>query len=153
MQKRLDNLGRIVIPKEIRNELNLKINDFVDMECLNNTIVIKKINLKNKFNSIINRVLEPIFKSYGYEITLTNKDKVLYSTNKKLLDLNVEKILGNYFELIPEVYDELYLNDLNGKVYLIPVLEDGYKIGAVILKGNNDIEKRDLLFIYNLIND
>ena len=89
MQKRLDNLGRIVIPKEIRNELNLKINDFVDMECLNNTIVIKKINLKNRFNSIINRVLEPIFKSYGYEITLTNKDKVLYSTNKKLLDLNV----------------------------------------------------------------
>lgn len=158
MQKKLDNLGRVVIPQEFRKQLNLKNNDFVEIDCTKDTIIIKKNTLKNKFDYIIKSVLKPLYEAYNYNIIMTNKDKVLYSKDKSLIGVNISNILQNYFNLIPERYEELYLENTNelklsGKIYLIPILEDGYKIGSVILKNDNDIKESELVFIYNLINN
>lgn len=40
--RKLDELGRIVIPKEFRNEINLKIKDSVEIYLLENGIYIQK---------------------------------------------------------------------------------------------------------------
>ena len=158
MQKRLDSLGRVVIPQEFRKQLNLKSNDFVEIDCTKDAIIIKKSILKNKFDCIIKTVLNPLYETYKCNIIMTDKDKVLYSKDKSLIGLNISSILQNYFELIPEKYEELYFEKTNqlklaGKIYLIPILEDGYKIGCVILKGNYGIKNTELVFIYNLINN
>ena len=45
MKRHFDELGRIVIPKEMREELNFGMNDFAEIELINNKIVIS--NPKN----------------------------------------------------------------------------------------------------------
>lgn len=40
--RKLDDLGRIVIPKEFRNKLNLNNNESVEMELVGNTVILKK---------------------------------------------------------------------------------------------------------------
>ena len=42
--RRLDNLGRVVIPKEMRKLMNVKENDFVRIIKQNNSIIIQKFS-------------------------------------------------------------------------------------------------------------
>lgn len=44
MNREIDNLGRIVIPKEMRKKLNIKKNDRLNIECKDNSIIFSKIN-------------------------------------------------------------------------------------------------------------
>jgi len=54
---KMDNRGRILLPKEIREELNLKPSEelFV-MSAGNEIIVLKKVNVKNIVKDIIEKV-------------------------------------------------------------------------------------------------
>jgi AbrB family looped-hinge helix DNA binding protein len=42
MQRNLDELGRIVIPKEMRKKLNIENGDPVNIECTGNEVIITK---------------------------------------------------------------------------------------------------------------
>lgn len=54
IRRRLDDLGRIVIPKEMRNTLDIKIGDLLDIKCKDDVIMLKKIdNTENKKVDII----------------------------------------------------------------------------------------------------
>lgn len=44
MLKRIDDLGRIVIPAPFREELGIKLNEYVDMSKENGSIIIKKMD-------------------------------------------------------------------------------------------------------------
>lgn len=43
VKRKLDSLGRVVIPKEFRNEMNLKNGEEVDINLLNNIITVRKV--------------------------------------------------------------------------------------------------------------
>ena len=45
MSRKVDELGRIVIPKEIRNKFDIKTNDRLDIYVENDTISLMKDNL------------------------------------------------------------------------------------------------------------
>lgn len=40
--KKIDDVGRVVLPKDVREELGLRINDMLKIEVENNSIIIKK---------------------------------------------------------------------------------------------------------------
>lgn len=42
--KKIDNLGRVVIPKEIRKKLNIKANDIFEISCNEDYIILRPIN-------------------------------------------------------------------------------------------------------------
>lgn len=42
--KKLDQLGRIVVPKDLRKKLNIEIGDDLDIQLDGNAIVVKKAN-------------------------------------------------------------------------------------------------------------
>lgn len=44
MNRNIDKLGRIVIPKEMRKQLGISNNDPVNIECIENKIIITKPN-------------------------------------------------------------------------------------------------------------
>lgn len=52
MNRGVDNLGRIVIPKEIRKKLDIKDDDKLNIECKDNSIVLTKINDDNPINEL-----------------------------------------------------------------------------------------------------
>lgn len=41
--RRVDDLGRIVIPRKIRESLEIKAGDLIDIRCINGEIILKKI--------------------------------------------------------------------------------------------------------------
>ena len=42
--RELDTFGRILIPKEIRKELNINEGDKLHISCIDNTVILKKVD-------------------------------------------------------------------------------------------------------------
>lgn len=79
MNRKVDGLGRIVIPKEMRKQLNIKENDDLKVEIINDEIVISKVELSNKLDRLLNllytwgEVLNPEFQQKAIEIITGKK--------------------------------------------------------------------------------
>ena len=91
MKKKIDNLGRIVIPIEVRRDLNLNLGEELNMEVIDNKIILY-ITSANPYNSW----LEPN-KNYNEKTDITD-----FATDSK----KVEDFVNKAFTKIP-VYDVL----------------------------------------------
>ncbi len=80
IRRHLDDLGRVVIPKEIRESLNISSGDFVEISCLNGEIILKPVNVlkPSKINSLKN-FIKGMLKENMYLYIFDNY-KILYST-------------------------------------------------------------------------
>ena len=82
--RRIDNLGRIVIPKEIRKNLrihegeNLEI--YVDKE---GNIILRKHSIMKKMNDLASDFTDSIFSFINHDVIITDRDKVIAVTGKK----------------------------------------------------------------------
>ena len=96
--KRIDELGRIVIPKDIRKRLSIKANDSLEVSIDNNTIKISKSKAINNFDDFIIKLLKIIDQNFNYTLIATNRDNIIF--NNKNIDIDIKKIfpgeLDNY---------------------------------------------------------
>jgi len=66
MNRRIDDLGRIVIPKEMRKKLNIKTDDRLNIELIDNQIIITKDNNDyEKMNETIKMIKDCLYNSKG----------------------------------------------------------------------------------------
>ena len=80
MIRELDKLGRVVIPKEMRKELNIENGEPVNIELQNNKVIITKPDTVD-YKAIVEEAIEYINSNI---ITITGNE-VVYS--KELLDI------------------------------------------------------------------
>ena len=66
--RKIDNLGRIVIPREYRKILNIKDYDLINITLNNNKLVLKKQNNNIDYEEILYNVLKSK-KDYNYLVT------------------------------------------------------------------------------------
>ena len=93
--KRIDSLGRIVLPKNIRKSLNIKNSDEVEIECSQDKIIISKYNVVEK-NEIIIEDIICVLKNYlpkNVSVIITDTNIVLNASN---LDFKGFKLSSNY---------------------------------------------------------
>lgn len=76
--RRIDELGRIVIPKEIRKKLKINegenIEIYIDEE---EKIILKKYSNIKSIKDFVQTFIESIYTSYKYNIVITDTDKVI----------------------------------------------------------------------------
>ena len=76
--KKIDELGRIVIPKYIRKSLSIKTNDSLDITMLGNSINIEKnVSIKNYDEEAIK--LASLFSKCDVSLLVTNRDKIIFN--------------------------------------------------------------------------
>ena len=66
--RRVDDLGRITIPKEIRDCLGIKLNDKVDISVDEGKIVVKKFLQRSSTSKIIETAIDMILKSRSDDV-------------------------------------------------------------------------------------
>lgn len=118
--RRLDELGRVVIPKEIRKRLKINNGDMVDIFLEDDSIILQKYHPLNRDLLPIKAMLEAIKKEYNSELMLFDNSKVIYST----IDNNHCGMSIN-FDFIYRI--ENYLDKELSQNQMIPIVE-GYKI-------------------------
>ena len=140
IKKRIDSLGRIVIPKQFRDEL--RINDFDDlkMNINDDCIILKKSVNIEKYKKKFDRLLLLLNYYLDFSIVVTDKDNYIIaeSNNIDLSNLNVDSLidismLNGYTEVFPIIVDS---NNL-GHLYFVK--KDKFNVDTEVLKILRDI--------------
>lgn len=81
--RRIDELGRIVIPKEIRNNLNIKKGELLEIFLTGSEeITLKKHSIINNNMSFINEYIICLSKFINSDVYIANTEKIIFSSNK-----------------------------------------------------------------------
>ncbi len=124
--KKIDELGRIVIPKDIRKSLSIKTNDSLNISIVGNTISLEKnVSIKNYDKEAINLAI--LFSKCDIKLLVTNRDKVIFN-NTNIIDINVPSLVDlSLLELIDKKKN--YCNDCD----IRPIIIDSNSEGLVIV--------------------
>ena len=147
--RRIDDLGRIVIPKEIRRTLHIKEGDpleiFTDKE---GEIILKKYSPIGELSEFATGYAETLSKTTGHIACITDKDTVIAvsgGSKKEFLEQSIspelERVLENKEIYTSKENHEIALpitqNDNKERRYnsqvIYPIISDGDVIGSVIL--------------------
>ena len=79
--RKIDDLGRVVIPKEVRNKLNIQDNESIVISCNQKNILISKFSYFDKYNSYIISLCNLFKDTFGIEVELYDRDYLIISTN------------------------------------------------------------------------
>lgn len=86
MNRNIDELGRLCIPKEMRKQLDIKNNDLLNIELQDNKIIITKPNAVD-YKAIIKEAIEDLkFNQYKAEIEEDNFEYDLFQTTIDILN-------------------------------------------------------------------
>lgn len=149
--RRIDDLGRIVIPKEIRRNLRVHEGDSLEIYIDgSDTIVLKKYSLVESVNNFISQYVDSLHSSCKKEIIVTDTERVIATSNgfrkdvigRKIdmrLDDKMQRKTVQTFERgnCLEVCDNLVISSAT---ILKPITVYGDLIGSVIVVGDNYID-------------
>ena len=150
--RRIDELGRIVIPKEIRKNLKIHNADELEIKVEDDRIILNKYD-NVTLNSYISNIIKVINKVTNKNILLTSKDKVIeycINNDNKLSDCNLSNTVTKIIEnrscvsnskiiLFKEMVDVNYIID--------PININGDVIGSLILYSDNNLDEKDKTII------
>lgn len=147
--RRIDDLGRIVIPKEIRKTLRIKEGDpleiFTDKE---GEVILKKYSPIGELSEFATEYAETLTKTTGHIACITDKDTVIAvsgASKKEWLEQGIsnelEKILDEKEKYISKENNDVAVpikqGETDDKLYkaqvIYPIISDGDAIGSVIL--------------------
>ena len=147
--RRIDDLGRIVIPKEIRKTLRIKEGDpleiFTDRE---GQVILKKYSPIGELSEFATGYAETLSKTTGHIACITDTDSVIAvsgGSKKEFLEQSLsselEKIMENKEIYTSQENNELAIpitqNDNKDRKYnsqvIYPIISNGDVIGSVIL--------------------
>ncbi len=156
--RRIDGLGRIVVPIHMRKEMSLFENDNVELTLEDKEIRIRKYSSLKGSGEIYLKICEAIYKAIGGTILIVDEEQILSSYGEKRNIykplLNLSSSLKLRFEKEFDVAKENYiLVSLIEEEYniVIPIKGPmGKKVGGIIhiYKGNLLENNRTLLTSY-----
>ncbi len=148
--RRIDDLGRIVIPKEIRRTMRIKEGESLEIYIDgSDRIVLKKYSPVQNVNDFVVEFVESIYSSNKKDILITDNERIIAAAGSYKRDL-VGKRITPYLEdkiskrvtQILEKDDKLEISDgteLKKKAILKPINVYGDIIGCVIVSSDNDV--------------
>lgn len=141
--RRVDDLGRIVIPKEIRRTLRIRDGESLEIFVDREMIALKKFSKMNDIEEVTKQLADIINGTVNKTVLVTDRDKFVAVSGplkKKFIDKNISKSLENIMNerknlLENGLHDiELLDNEKNMFSYVIvPIIMNGDAIGLVII--------------------
>ena len=140
--RKIDELGRIVLPKEIRKTLNINTGDDFQISIENEKIILQRyLKLKNNEKEIL-KIIDNFIKIYNFKIYMIigNKD---ITTNTNIKD-NLSSIIQERkiyieenitkFQILENIIEE-------GRLVINPIVKDSDLLGTIVIISNNKINE------------
>ena len=142
--RRIDDLGRIVIPKEIRRSFKINEGDSLEIFVDNNGIILRKYSFLDDMVEESLQLVEVIKKVYGKNIVITDKERVIAAVkdlNKeyfgKELTSNIKEKIENRSEVINQDSSIIIHGENLSNFFLVPIIANSDSLGSVILIDSN----------------
>ncbi|MBM7704909.1 stage V sporulation protein T [Metabacillus iocasae] len=143
--RRIDDLGRVVIPKEIRRTLRIREGDpleiFVDRD---GEVILKKYSPISELSDFAKEYAEALYDSLGHPVLICDRDvyiSVAGSSKKEYLNKNISQLVETTMESRSSVLvkDEKKIEFIDGQEETVasytigPIVANGDPIGAVVI--------------------
>ena len=158
--RKIDELGRIVIPKEIRKNLGIRDGETLEIFTNEDSIILKKYFEVRRYEDLSSKLCELIKNIYNVDLVITDREKIITSSNKDIVE-NF-KLNNKFLELIDnrEMFISRELSttnlgiDISGYFTVIPIIASSDSLGLVILISETRIDYSSLgKFIAKIIAD
>ncbi len=147
--RRIDDLGRVVIPKEIRRTLRIREGDpleiFVDRD---GEVILKKYSPISELGEFAKEYAESLNETLGHITLITDRDTIIATAGSSKKEF-LEKPVGSDLEKVME--DRRTLLAADGDIQLVrdkwdhvscrviaPIVYNGDPIGSVVLVSRDD---------------
>jgi len=140
--RKIDELGRIVIPKEIRKTLRIKDGESLEILCLEEGILLKKYSEIKDFKDLAKKYLEILSRYISYDILISDRDNYFTGSGTRKKEY-VGKRIGPFFEKMIEQREhfskcsgELEISEgiiETGNFYVASIHEDGDILGFCLV--------------------
>ena len=146
--RRIDNLGRIVIPKEIRDTLRIRNSDNLEINIKDEEITLKKYSELNNITELEKTIAIFLKEQLKAEVLITDKDKYIVVTKKEYLN---QKINNNILNIL-EQRQLIVQNTKDSNILINPIIKNGDIIGSIILLSKNQINENQIHTVTLLTN-
>lgn len=155
--RRIDDLGRVVIPKEIRRTLRIREGDpleiFTDRE---GGVILKKYSPIEELTDFSREYAESLQQSIGHIVLIADKDafisvsgaskkdfveKKVSDELEKIMDERKTALLGNGGDKVIPIYSEEEAENKYACQVIAPIIAEGDAIGAVIILSKQSGDK------------
>lgn len=137
--RKIDELGRIVIPKEIRKNLGIRDGESLEIYTSNDSIILKKYYEVKKLEDVCDKLCEMIKNIYDVNILITDREKVVSSSisnyKDKLLDKDLIELIDERELLISDklLTKKIGNDEVIGYYTVVPIVASSDSLGLVII--------------------
>ena len=152
--RRIDDLGRIVIPKEIRRNLRIRDGESLEIFVDNNDIVLKKFSIMKNVDEYASNLVDSLYSLLKKSVVITDSDSVIACSSdvKGILNKSISEKMSSCIkrrESIIEKYNkDLVITDdfsMDCKYVINTIIANGDSVGLVIVFDVDEIGPDDML--------
>ena len=152
--RRVDDLGRIVIPKEIRRNLRIRDGESLELFVDNNDIVLKKFSIMKNVDEYASNLVDSLYSLLKKSVVITDSDSVIACSSdvKGILNKSISEKMSSCIkrrESIIEKYNkDLVITDdfsMDCKYVINTIIANGDSVGLVIVFDVDEIGPDDML--------
>ena len=153
--RRIDDLGRIVIPKEIRR--NLKIRDGENMEIFIDldAIILKKYSKLESAISLSEKLAKMVYELTGFSVLITDREQII-AAEKDLAELKNTSVSNELIKLMDDraslTSSELQAinitknTKMEGYFYIVPLISSADSIGLILIYDKEPLNQSVAIF-------
>lgn len=142
--RRIDDLGRVVIPKEIRRMMRIREGDPLEIYTDNGSVVFKKYSPMGELDHLTKPVIEALRCTIGRHIALVDRfgETVYHTFKKDIKELHINE-LSEYLDDIAYQRVNIHINNDYNCTYIAPVIVEGEILGFVLVFNQEKSIERD----------
>ncbi|MFV0249798.1 MAG: stage V sporulation T C-terminal domain-containing protein [Bacilli bacterium] len=134
--RRIDELGRIVIPKEIRKNLRIHEGENLEIFIYNEDVILKKFSIVKKLGDFANNFTDAIYSFVKHNIIITDTDNVIAISGPLKKDYIKKSISEEMFRAIERRENVLQKYKKKLKVIKEEEVECSYAITSIFNNGD-----------------
>lgn len=151
--RRIDDLGRVVIPKEIRRTLRIRVGDpleiYTDRE---GEVILKKYSLMGEMGAFAQQYADSLAQTTGYQVAVADREQIIAASagaRKEMMDKPISKDLEQMIdqrEIMVASGDSREYRRMCDEVepyaweVICPIISEGDAVGAVMIFTRNNRE-------------
>lgn len=148
MTRRVDELGRVVIPKEIRQILKIRTGTPLEIFVEGDRLVLRKYAVAQGYAAALRALTDCLYNATGLTVAVFDTEQTVFCRGrhcgalegKRLSDAVYPRLEGNR----PFFCASADLTDLDGKyAYVFPLADKGDLLGAAAVVSDEDITLTD----------
>ena len=139
--RKIDELGRIVLPKEMRKCLNINTGDDFQIRLEDEKIILEKYSYLKNYEQEILSIINCFISETTYDISLVVNSKII-NKNNEIIDQKLDRLIQERKIFECKNIEELELNKnliIEGRYIILPIVVNSDLVGSLIIVSKDDI--------------